>query len=251
MKIVSLFILLLNLSAISAQEKDLFLLLGQSNMAGRGDYESVQDTMLIDKVFLLNDNGLFEPAKNPLNRYSTIRKKCDQELQKIGIGYSFSKYMAKSLKDSVFIIVNARGGTSVKKFVKGGDNGYYESILNRTRNALRNDKNLRLRAIIWHQGESDTNAAADYLSHLKTIIENFRVDLNVKELPLIAGQLGTWNKSYDAIKKEIAKIPAVIKNTFVVDAKGLKNKDAHHFDTRSYYEFGKRYAAVCLKAAYQ
>ena len=50
---------------------DLYLCIGQSNMAGRGKLSpEVMDT--IQYVYLLNAEDKFEPAVNPLNRFSTI-----------------------------------------------------------------------------------------------------------------------------------------------------------------------------------
>ena len=60
---------------------DLYVCIGQSNMAGRATLTSeVMDTL--QNVYLLNDKGSFEPAVNPLNRYSTIRK--DMSMQRLG-----------------------------------------------------------------------------------------------------------------------------------------------------------------------
>ena len=231
-------------------KKDVYLLIGQSNMAGRGDYEIETDSSVMKNVFLLNEEKIFEPAKNPLNRYSTIRKVCDPDLQKIGIGYTFSKSMATFLKDSVYLIVNAKGGTKIEDFLKGGQYGYYEAILNRTLTALENNSNINLKAIIWHQGESDAPDTVNYLKNLKSMVEDFRRDLNSPNIPFIAGQVGEWNADYKDIRNEIEKIPDDIENAFLVSSKGLKNKDAHHFDTESYKKFGERYASVCQKVLY-
>lgn len=247
----NVFFLVLMISGIlNAQQKDIFLLIGQSNMAGRGDFESPADSVLLHNVFLLNDSGEFEGAKNPLNRYSTIRKVCEPELMRVGLGSSFAKEMAIFLKDSVYLIVNARGGTSVNKFLKGTDDGYYETILNRTRNALQKNKNLRLRAILWHQGESDADNPDNYLEHVHTMVNSFRTDLNMPNLPFVAGELGEWNPNYKMIDKKMEMIPTTIKNAYLVSSKGLKNRDEYHFNTSSYKELGKRYAELCKDALY-
>ncbi|MEO9510703.1 MAG: sialate O-acetylesterase [Flavobacteriaceae bacterium] len=248
-KIVTLLVLVITYCT-NAQQKDVFLLIGQSNMAGRGDFETPMDSTAIANVFLLNDKGEFEIAKNPLNRYSTIRKVCEPELQGVGLGSSFAREMVCFLKDSVYLIVNARGGTPVQKFIKGKDDGYYETILNRTSNALQANKNLRLRAILWHQGESNASNTKDYLRHLNLMIESFRKDLNMPELPFIVGELGEWNGSYYNVRDKIKQIPERIENSYLVSSQGLKNRDEHHFDTASYNEFGKRYAEICQKVIY-
>lgn len=251
MRIILLLFFLMNVGLLQAQQKDLYLLIGQSNMAGRGDFESPRDSARIDDVFLLNDEGQFEIARNPLNRYSTIRKVCEPHLLRVGLGGSFSKEMALYLRDSVYLIVNARGGTSVDKFLKGGDFGYYESILNRTINALDKYKNLKLKAILWHQGESDSDTPEEYLEKLAAMVSDFRTDFNLPELPFIAGELGLWNPDYDQMRAKIRMIPEYIDKSYLVSSKDLKNRDEYHFDTPSYKELGIRYAEVCKKAIYE
>src|SRR5210317_1898849 len=58
-----------------AKDLDIYLLIGQSNMAGRAEIES-QDRDTLNGVFLFKKiNGKeWEKATNPLNKYSTIRK---------------------------------------------------------------------------------------------------------------------------------------------------------------------------------
>ena len=76
------FLLLQSLFAFAGNVKenvpssfDLYVCIGQSNMAGRATLTpEVMDTL--QNVYLLNDKGNFEPAVNPLNRYSTVRKIC-------------------------------------------------------------------------------------------------------------------------------------------------------------------------------
>lgn len=74
-----------------ADRFDVYLLIGQSNMAGRGPMIGSDTTQIIDGVWLLNAQGEPEPARAPLNRYSTIRKEIQQ--QQIGIGVGFGEMM--------------------------------------------------------------------------------------------------------------------------------------------------------------
>jgi len=82
--------------ADKAQPKDLqiYVLIGQSNMAGRAPVpEEIAGP--IDRCYLLNTQNKWVPAKNPLNLYSTIRK--GEGMQKLGPGYSFAHAMVKAL----------------------------------------------------------------------------------------------------------------------------------------------------------
>lgn len=231
-----------------AQQTDLFLFFGQSNMAGRA--EIAEDTLVMDNVLILNSNGSFIPAKNPLNLYSTIRKD-DNSMQRLGPSYSFSKAIAAHLQDTIRIIVQARGGTAIEKFMKGSDWAYYESIVNRTRNALEKYPDSRLKAIIFHQGESNSGNPEGYIEKLSQIFADLRADLDVPNVPIFCGELGPWRDSYHEMRQEMKKIPEMIPNTYLISSKGLTNRDEAHFDHLSAIEFGKRYAEKCIEVVYK
>ena len=135
------FLLLQSLFAFAGNVKenvpssfDLYVCIGQSNMAGRATLTpEVMDTL--QNVYLLNDKGNFEPAVNPLNRYSTVRK--DLSMQRLGPAYGFAKEMARQTKRPVGLVVNARGGSSINSWLKGSKDGYYEEALSRVRIAMK------------------------------------------------------------------------------------------------------------------
>ena len=136
---------------------DLYLCIGQSNMAGRGKLSpEVMDTL--QNVYLLNADDQFEPAVNPLNRYSTIGK--GLSWQQAGPAYGFAKTMATK-KHPVGLIVNARGGSSIRSWVKNAkpSGGYYDEAIRRAKEAM---KYGTLKAIIWHQGEADCHHPEAY-----------------------------------------------------------------------------------------
>lgn len=90
----------------------IYLLIGQSNMAGRAPF-TTEEGKVIKRCYLLNDKGVWEPAKNPLNIYSTIRKQAG--MQKMNPGYMFAKTMLDKDKDiSIGLVVNAKGGTKIE-----------------------------------------------------------------------------------------------------------------------------------------
>ena len=117
------FLLLQSLFAFAGNVKesvpsslDLYVCIGQSNMAGRATLTpEVMDTL--QNVYLLNDKGNFEPAVNPLNRYSTVRK--DLSMQRLGPAYGFAKELTRKTKRPIGLVVNARGGSSINSWLKG------------------------------------------------------------------------------------------------------------------------------------
>ena len=77
-------------SILPKKSHHVYLLIGQSNMAGRAPFTK-DEAGEIPRCFLLNAQDRWEPAKNPLNRYSTIRKGLG--MQKMNPGYGFAKAM--------------------------------------------------------------------------------------------------------------------------------------------------------------
>ena len=215
------------------EDLHIYLLIGQSNMAGRA---TIPEDMagVIDRCYLLNDKNQWVPAKNPLNLYSTIRK--GQGMQKLGPGYGFALKMRKEDPDlRLGLVVNARGGSTIDQW--GPDTRYYKQSLERTRAAM---KTGTLKGVLWHQGESDSGKPKSYLGKLKTLVANLRGDLGDKGLPFVAGQI--MNKPALAINDEITKLPDAVKHTAVASSEGLTCTDRWHFDTESQLLLGKRYA---------
>lgn len=227
-------------------QKDLFFLIGQSNMSGRAPIMS-RDTVTLKHVYLLNDSGEWVPASNPLNRFSNIRKSLS--IQKLGPGYSFAKTLSSRLSGhTIYLVVNAHGGSSIDEWQKGGK--YYDGSLKRIRIAM---KTARLRAIIWHQGESDSQHSDAYMKKLKKMVADFREDLGMPHLPFIAGETGQWKPVHKRINDVIDTIPGHIKNSAVVSSKGLShigNVSNPHFNEPGQLELGRRYAEKVLKMVY-
>lgn len=229
---------------------DLFLLIGQSNMAGRASIDSTcMDTLR--NVYLFN-RKTFEPATNPLNKYSTVRKRLS--MQKLGPGYSFGKKLAKYTGRKIGLVVNARGGTRIEWWEKGysGPNDFdlYENAIKEIKKA---EKYGTLKAIIWHQGEANQSNSGEYMTLLKKLVRDLRFDLG-QNVYFVAGELGKWRSSSIKINKVLDKIPDEIANADCVSAGYLKplygDTTNPHFNTKSQLILGQRYANNVLKEIY-
>jgi len=226
---------------------DLFLLIGQSNMAGRGTITSdYLDT--ITNVFLLTPKNSMEPAINPLNKYSNIRKALS--MQQIGPGYEFSKKIVTETGAQIGLIVNARGGSSINSWEKGNKDQYFEKTIERMKAAL---KWGTLKAILWHQGESDSGQSDTYMVKLATMVENFRVDLGYPKAFFVAGEIAYWRKESLPFNEMIRTISTHIPYSTYVSANGLTpliNITDPHFNAASQLILGERYAEKVLKSCY-
>jgi len=221
----------------------LYLLIGQSNMAGRGKVDE-QHNQADPRLYMLDKNDEWVLAKDPLHfdRPKAVG---------VGPGLSFAKAMIKGKKDiQIGLIPSALGGSPIRAWKSGGeftDVFPYDEAIRRAKIAM---KRGVLKGILWHQGESDSNVEASkvYLEKLVALIKQLREDLGDPDLPFVAGELGYYRPRYDLINEELKKLPEAIENTAVVSAKGLTHKgDTTHFNTESAQKFGKRYAKAMKK----
>ena len=221
---------------------DLFLLIGQSNMAGRGVPEPA-DKQPIDQVWSLGKSDEWGPAVDPLHFDKP-------DIAGVGIGRSFAKTLLTAAPaKKIGLIPSAFGGTSLEQWTPGGE--LYSNAVRRTKIALRSGQ---LRGILWHQGEADSSKeslASSYRERWTSFIESLRKDLGQGETPVVLGELGHFlytrpdNPSPFAkqVNEQLAMIPVSVARTVFVPSDGLVHKgDVVHFDTASLREFGRRYA---------
>ncbi|MBL7026769.1 MAG: sialate O-acetylesterase [Candidatus Marinimicrobia bacterium] len=218
------------------QNLHVYLLIGQSNMAGRAPFTG-DESKPIERCFLLDDSGHWEPAANPLNRYSTIRK--DISKQKMGPGYHFAQTMLEVDENiNLGLVVNARGGSEIEEWAQGSK--FYQEALRRVSGAR---KTGTLKGILWHQGEADVENPDKYIDKLSELVSRFRKDLALPELPFIAGQID----GVPAINEQTALLPDRLPFTGFVSSEGLTIFEEWHFDAASVKLMGKRYAEEMLK----
>lgn len=216
---------------------DIYLLIGQSNMAGRAPIEFT-DKDTLENVFLFvgTDAKEWEKAANPLNKYSTIRKGIS--MQKLGPGYSFAREMAASNQGKqIGLIVNAKGGTKIEQWAPGTD--FYNEAISRTKTAM---KSGTLKGIIWHQGESNSSKYKLYTPKIIELIEALRNDFGMPDLPFVEGQLSNDKPQRKPFNKMIKKLPKKLANCGVVSTKKTSTIDNTHFDSVSQQKLGERYA---------
>lgn len=225
-----------------SNKMDLYLLIGQSNMAGRATIEG-QDRDTIPNVFLFTgDTGKpWEKAANPMNKYSTVRKKLS--LQKMGPGYTFAKEMAKAMPEKkIGLVVNAKGGTSIEEW-QPGDSLYNEAV-RRAKEAMEYGV---FKGIVWHQGEANASRYDKYMPKIEELIASLRKDLNDPKLPFVAGQLSPDKPKRINFNKMILELPNTVEHTGVITSENTETIDNTHFNSAGQRLLGQRYAKEMLK----
>lgn len=225
------------------EQLHLYLLIGQSNMAGRGVVEE-QDKQAHPRVLKFTKENAWAPATDPLHYDKPT-------IAGVGLGSSFARVMADANPAATIgLIPCAVGGTPLSRWSKGGD--LYQQALERAQLAL---KDGTLKGILWHQGEADSGSdrlAASYGERLGKMVTDLRADLGAGEVPFVAGKLGEFLKREDKdgkpslrplVNEQIGALPKSVASTAAVESTGLKPKsDNVHFDSPSLREFGQRYA---------
>ena len=234
---------------------DVYLLLGQSNMAGRGTLEAADTTTAIEGVWLLDSDGVPTRAIAPLNRYSSIRK--DIKLQGYSPANEFGRLMHSRTGRKILLVVNAKGGSAISQWQPGDRHGFLNEAVRRARQAMQYGT---LKGILWHQGETDIQRhTPDYGGKFATMIGALRDSLDAHDVLVVAGQTGRWGwapaKDINTFNDSV--VPAMchrVKNCTYVSSHDLgrlfKDKEHDpHFSRKAQIELGRRYADAMTELA--
>lgn len=221
-----------------------FLLIGQSNAAGRGFANEVEP-IINDKIKVLR-NGRWWPMYVPVNP--------DRVTAGISLIESFADLYSKQKNVEVGIIPCADGGTSLDQWSVGGllfDHACYMAEL-ASRTSI-------IAGVLWHQGESDCEQTLYPLYEQKftKILKAFKEKLNLNDVPFLIGGLGEYLefcprgerfKNYVHVNSALKNVAKNNPMTGFVSAEGLKpNPDYLHFSAKALREFGERYYKEFLK----
>ncbi|XP_022867775.1 probable carbohydrate esterase At4g34215 [Olea europaea var. sylvestris] len=229
----------------ATDEKSIFILAGQSNMAGRGGVTNgtwdgcvPHECRPDPRILRLNPKLMWEEAREPLHG-GIDTKPCG-----VGPGMSFANSVLQ--RDPCLGVIGsvtcAPGGTNITEWKQGSD--LYYRLLKRANAALRDEG--KIRAILWYQGESDSADETRAKMYKKRLIEFFlhiRRDLPSPVLPIIqvalASNAGLY---YEVVRK--AQLEIKLPNVICVDAKGLevKKNDTLHLTTSAQVHLGKMLA---------
>ncbi|XP_027771868.1 probable carbohydrate esterase At4g34215 [Solanum pennellii] len=238
-----------------------FLLAGQSNMAGRGGVIKKivggnvtkvwngfvpKECKPNHKIIRLNVAQKWEEAHEPLNYGIDCLSSCG-----LGPGMAFANEILK--KDSNFGVIGlvpcARGGTSLDKWRIGTHP--YDELVKRAKIAEKSGGIIR--GLLWYHGESDVkggNEYKDYKINLEKFIHDLRSDLNSSNLPIFQVIIPYPKKPFKGPYIEevrAAQLAINISNVIKIDAKGLEiGSDGIHLTTSAQVQLGHMFAHAFL-----
>lgn len=166
-------------STQSASEQGLkiVVLMGQSNMSGRGALTEVPESAYPNRDQVLNFvSGAWIPAQDPLDQ--------DDDEAGVGPGLALASDLAGALQSRIGIVQCAKGGTSLAQWHAS----LFADCMRTVKQALRSGELL---AVFWYQGESDAysdSVAQAWPTQFGSLNAQFKV-------PVIYAQLSTLGQS--------------------------------------------------------
>ena len=218
------------------------LLIGQSNMAGRGFLHQV--TPICDERIWMLRNGRWQMMAEPIH--------FDRSVAGVGPSASFAQaWCAAHAGEQIGLIPCAEGGSSIDAWSPDGI--LFRHAVSEARYAM---EQSTLIAALWHQGESDSYGGRyrQYAQKLDGIVRGLRQALGTSDLPFLIGGLGDYlGKSgfglgcveYAQINQAAMRYATQAENCYFVTGESLyPNPDGIHINAESQRRFGLRYFAA-------
>lgn len=258
---------------------DIIVVAGQSNAQGMGKSHDKKPIIVDDVyealdfnpvVFVNDDNGKYLRLDVKMPPEVTIQNLqeglgdngyyyCDMSISFVE-SYLKNRPIAKGR--NLIVIKSAIGGTGFALNQQGVGNVVYERSVKMTNYVLSLNKNNRIVAFLWHQGEHDAFEKPEmdnesryifYYNKLKEQLLDFRNKFSRFKFPIIAGSMcdewkNTLLEKCLIIEKATKDVLTEIGYSGYVDLSGLKSNnqefndgDTIHFSKNSQQIIGKRY----------
>ena len=249
---------------------------GQSNSDGRVPNIDYPDYMQTDQCLYCYDDGShFQNGQfKPYTPYTHVAG----DSERFGYDAFVYHYLQKSLRQPFYVVKLTLGGTAIDPSCTNSNGGKFwscdptwydnqaatslggkslmkafersfEACRTQTLDAL--EKGYKVKAILWHQGESDYSAQGpvNYYDNLTTLITHMRQflyeqtgDDGCRSLPFILGTVSHISKQYNAdVEAAHLRIAAEDENVYAID---LGNRsllgDDLHFNVESAEYYGQQ-----------
>ncbi|XLR01997.1 hypothetical protein S83_068195 [Arachis hypogaea] len=243
---------------LNPRKMHIFILSGQSNMAGRGGviktydddhHRTIQhwdgvvppECSSDPSTYRLSAALRWEQAHEPLHADIDTKKACG-----VGPGMSFANAVRRRVDSPLGLVPCAVGGTAIKEWARGEE--LYENMVKRAKESVKEDDKSEIKALLWYQGESDTSSEEDaegYKVNMENLIQNVRQDLNLPSLPIIQVAIASGSEYMEKVREAQKAID--ISNVMCVDAKGLQLKEDNlHLTTEAQVQLGQMLAEAYL-----
>lgn len=232
------------------EEYNVILMGGQSNMVGQGKQTDLEKMTFANITFY--DLGLNPDLTNPKGNF--------------GPEVGLSMELSKQFPDSKFILIKyAIGGASLLdwspnySYQKAKITGHpefgnmYNKLLSIT-DSLTKGYNVKLKALLWMQGERDARipeAGIDYYKNFELLINSIRKDLKNPEMPVIYGKINPPKERYpvlDTVVNAQKRISEELTNTYIVETDNIEKwEDNLHYSSNGQIDLGTRFGKIIIE----
>lgn len=236
------------------QEKfDIIIQAGQSNSQGYGFGDADMPYEPNELVWYMNNDFTISRAAEIVT---------GNEIQSTFVLSFAREYLNSGLlkeERKLLILRCAVGGTGFLDNHWKMTDYLYLRMMEMTKTALALNKENRLLALLWHQGETDATLNASYevhYNHLKGLLDSVRTEFDVENIPFVAGDFVQQWKSQNIeictpVVKAIHDVCVDYKYGAFVETDGLLSnlqelgwEDTIHFSRKAVYKLGERYFAA-------
>ena len=241
------------------QEKfDIIIQAGQSNSEGYGfgDVEAPYEPN--EQVWYMNNDFTISRAAESVT---------GNEIQSTFVLSFAREYLNKGLLEEgrkLLILRCAVGGTGFLDNRWKMTDDLYLRMMEMTGTALELNKENRLVALLWHQGETDALLNASYevhYNHLKGLLDSVRAEFDAEKIPFVAGDfVQQWKGQNIEVSTPVVKAihdvcvdyaygafvetDGLLSNLQELHRNPLGWEDPIHFSRKAVYELGERYFAA-------
>ncbi|HHN74061.1 MAG TPA: hypothetical protein ENK10_02405 [Acidobacteria bacterium] len=236
---------------------DVFLAVGQSNMAGYSGAGVAEEP--VDEVHLFGNDYRWKRASEPMDSGFEQVDRVSVENPAHSLMLAFAKTVSAAIGVPVAVIPAPLGGTNLhtqwQRRQSDPDNRgtLYGSSIHRV---LSQNYGAPIRGVIWYQGESDVGrGTAAYRADLEALVANYRSDLAAPEAffgncqlatHLAAQDLDAWIAIQEAQRQQAEADPL----SDVVALVDQPRNDTIHLNVEGYKEAGRRLGRAVLVGSY-
>lgn len=229
---------------------DIYVMAGQSNMAGYGRGSADDPPEL--GVHLFNRRGEWTIAAHPLCDSAGSPYGYDEYWTASSPALSFARNLAHMLHVPVGLIPAAVGGCPLCSFAPSRSGENYLKMCAMIRDAG------GFKGMLWYQGcnEAVSGEADTYYEEFKRIVLEWYRDLG--KFPIITVQLNRWagngedcDRGWGTVREAQRKAAEMMPGVFTVPSIDLPVSDGIHNSASSNVILGERLALTALKGIYQ
>ena len=255
------------------EKLDIIVIAGQSNAEGYGIGPCERSFRPTPKILMMRDtdnqgysvddktHGKFNIQMPRDYLIGIAEERCSTSGRIGNFGLYFARKYAENMDNDrrVLLLQCAVGATGFAKGNWGVGSVLYERMIEMCTLALGMNRDNRIAAVLWHQGEhdaifrpnlSDSEREKTHYNDLSSMISDFRMRFDTCPF-LMGGFTDEWQKSCERsriIVSALKKITSDYERTAFVNAEGLKtnnqelgNGDVFHFSRNSLFLLGERY----------